>query len=82
MLLVLEDFLPQLVAFFLDGLVLLLEFLVVSIAHIASEILFDFVSEVLVEILRDFQLLLDDFQLILERLAQSLVFLIARFIST
>jgi hypothetical protein len=81
-LLVLEDFLPQLVAFFLDGLVLLLEFLVVSIAHIASEILFDFVSEVLVEILRDFQLLLDDFQLILERLAQSLVFLIARFIST
>lgn len=82
MLLVLEDFLPQLVAFFLDGLVLLLEFLVVSIAHIASQILFDFVSEVLVEILRDFQLLLDDFQLILERLAQSLVFLIARFIST
>lgn len=82
MLLVLEDFLPQLVAFFLDGLVLLLEFLVVSIAHIASQILFDFVSEVLVEILRDFQLFLDDFQLILERLAQSLVFLIARFIST
>lgn len=82
MLLVLEDFLPQLVAFFLDGLVLLLEFLVVSIAHIASQILFDFVSEVLVEILRDFQLLLDDFQLILERIAQSLVFLISRFIST
>jgi hypothetical protein len=81
-LLVLEDFLSKLVTFFLNRLVLLLQLLVVAIAHIASQILFNLVCEVLIKILRNFQLFFHNFQLVLERLTQSLVFLIARFIST
>ena len=60
MLLVLEYFFPQLVPLIKQDLVLPLQFIVVSLAALPTQVVLDLVCEVLVQILGHLQLLLHD----------------------
>jgi len=81
-LLVFEHLLTQLVTLLLDCFVLLLQFLVIAITQLTTQILLNLICKMLVQIFSHLQLLLYYLQLILKRFINIFVFLVTRFITT